>query len=95
MALEEFIGPGYGPDRDAASSRWVCEARLSLMPLTNTSRRSQGRIPQTTLACMRGLRARLPGATISVEVEKPARAGLRRLAGEADYIFYSRSWAEV
>ena len=31
--------------------------------------------------------------TISVEVEKPQRAGLRNLAALADVVFYSRSWA--
>ncbi|OTA00392.1 hypothetical protein A9Z42_0086610 [Trichoderma parareesei] len=55
----------------------------------------EGRIPDTTLECVRALRDQLPNAQISVEVEKPGRDGLRELAAEADVVFYSRSWAEV
>ncbi|KAF4585564.1 Ribokinase-like protein [Ophiocordyceps camponoti-floridani] len=54
----------------------------------------EGRIPDTTLACIRLLRSRLPDARVSVEVEKPGRKGLVELAAEADVVFYSRSWAE-
>ncbi|KAH6611093.1 hypothetical protein Trco_001113 [Trichoderma cornu-damae] len=54
----------------------------------------EGRIPNTTLECVRRLRDKLPNAQISVEVEKPGRDGLRELAAEADVVFYSRSWAE-
>ncbi|TQV99251.1 hypothetical protein V2A60_004734 [Cordyceps javanica] len=54
----------------------------------------EGRIPQTTLECIRLVRRTLPGATISVEVEKPGRQGLRELAAEADVVFYSKLWAE-
>ena len=32
---------------------------------------------------------------ISVEVEKPGRAGLRELAAAADVVFYSKAWAQV
>ena len=32
---------------------------------------------------------------VSVEVEKPAREGLRELAAEADVVFYSKTWAQV
>ncbi|KAF6843813.1 PfkB family kinase (D-sorbose binding protein) [Colletotrichum musicola] len=55
----------------------------------------EGRIPETTLECIRILR-RVFGneATVSVEVEKPGRPGLRQLAAEADVVFYSKSWAE-
>lgn len=55
----------------------------------------QGRIPETTLQCIRHLRQVLPRATISVEVEKPGREGLVELANAADVVFYSRGWAEV
>lgn len=55
----------------------------------------KGRIPETTLRCIRHLRQVMPGSTISVEVEKPNREGLVELAAEADVVFYSRSWAEV
>jgi len=55
----------------------------------------KGRIPETTLQCIRYLRQVSPVSTISVEVEKPNREGLTELAAEADVVFYSRSWAEV
>ncbi|KAL1847662.1 hypothetical protein VTK73DRAFT_10302 [Phialemonium thermophilum] len=55
----------------------------------------QGRIPETTLQCIRYLRRELPESRVSVEVEKPNREGLRELAAEADLVFYSRTWAEV
>ena len=55
----------------------------------------KGRNTETTLLCMGHIRRVLPGANISVEVEKPGRAGLEELAAEADAVFYSRSWAEV
>lgn len=45
--------------------------------------------------CMQYLRAELPCARISVEVEKPGRDGLAELAAEADVVFYSKTWAEV
>lgn len=44
---------------------------------------------------MRYLRQRFPTIKISVEVEKPGRAGLEDLAAEADVVFYSKSWAKV
>ncbi|KAK3686022.1 Ribokinase-like protein [Podospora appendiculata] len=55
----------------------------------------EGRIPETTLHCIRYIRRLLPGSTVSVEVEKPDREGLVELAAESDVVFYSRSWAEV
>lgn len=63
----------------------------------------EGRIPQTTLQCIRHLRrqaalspsAGLKQLRISVELEKPGREGLQELALEADVVFYSRSWAEA
>ncbi|KAL2191083.1 Ribokinase-like protein [Thermothelomyces heterothallicus CBS 203.75] len=54
----------------------------------------EGRIPETTLQCIRYLRRVTPKSTISVEVEKPNREGLVELAAEADVVFYSRTWAE-
>ncbi|OHE95940.1 D-sorbose [Colletotrichum orchidophilum] len=60
----------------------------------------EGRVPETTLGCIRALRRVLgdgdgdDAATVSVEVERPGRAGLRELAAEADVVFYSKSWAE-
>ncbi|KAL1974551.1 hypothetical protein VTN31DRAFT_4755 [Thermomyces dupontii] len=55
----------------------------------------EGRIPDTTLECIHHLHRSLPHATISVEVEKPGRAGLENLAAEADLVFYSKSWAQA
>ncbi|KAI0129322.1 Ribokinase-like protein [Hypoxylon sp. NC0597] len=54
----------------------------------------EGRIPETTLQCIRYLRQSFPNTRVSVEVEKPGRGGLEDLAAEADVVFYSRSWAE-
>lgn len=66
----------------------------------------EGRIPSTTLECIRYLRLH-PAVTgnssrpatvdlkISVEIEKPYREGLQELTHEADVILYSRSWAEA
>jgi ketohexokinase len=61
----------------------------------------EGRIPDTTLKCIRYLREHSifkdtggPTLRISVELEKPGREGLQALALLADVVFYSRSWAE-
>ncbi|KAI2643683.1 Ribokinase-like protein [Xylaria nigripes] len=54
----------------------------------------EGRIPATTLQCIQWLRRSKPRARVSVEVEKPDRAGLEELVAEADMVFFSRSWAE-
>ncbi|KAI0885280.1 Ribokinase-like protein [Annulohypoxylon maeteangense] len=54
----------------------------------------EGRIPETTLQCIRYLRRSFPNTRVSVEVEKPGRGGLEDLAAEADVVFYSRTWAE-
>lgn len=67
----------------------------------------EGRIPSTTLDCIRHLRtqsafnpassqisdANVMKLKISVELEKPSREGLQDLAHEADVIFYSKAWA--
>ncbi|KAK5099823.1 hypothetical protein LTS08_005538 [Lithohypha guttulata] len=61
----------------------------------------EGRIPQTTLTCIQGLRQRYthanpkPKLRVSVEIEKPRREGLQDLVYEADVVFYSRGWAEA
>ncbi|KAI1262243.1 Ribokinase-like protein [Xylariaceae sp. FL1019] len=54
----------------------------------------EGRIPTTTLQCIQWLRHSKPNAKVSVEIEKAGRTGLEELAGAADVVFYSRSWAE-
>ncbi|KAK0670486.1 Ribokinase-like protein [Cercophora samala] len=59
----------------------------------------EGRIPETTLQCIRHIRRRTlkpttTTTTISVECEKPNRPGLIELAAEADIVFYSSTWAE-
>ena len=60
----------------------------------------EGRIPETTLQCIRYIRSCLSSKgrsvdlKISVELEKPGREGLQELALEGDVVFYSRSWAE-
>ena len=61
----------------------------------------EGRIPETTLACIMWLRDHdmfkdvgQKNLTISVELEKPGREGLHALALAADVVFYSSSWAK-
>ncbi|EER26479.1 hypothetical protein D8B26_003139 [Coccidioides posadasii str. Silveira] len=54
----------------------------------------EGRIPDVTLQCIRHIRQNFPADKISVEIEKPGRAGLQELAVEADVVFYSKSWAQ-
>ena len=54
----------------------------------------EGRIPATLLECLCFLRGSPRRVTISVEVEKPKRRGLRELAALADIVFYSKTWAE-
>ncbi|CAK7202354.1 hypothetical protein SEUCBS139899_005077 [Sporothrix eucalyptigena] len=62
----------------------------------------EGRIPETTLACIKYLRSERKSSTgsgkditVSVEVEKPGREGLRELAAVANVVFFSKTWAEV
>ncbi|RMD41177.1 hypothetical protein DV735_g3946, partial [Chaetothyriales sp. CBS 134920] len=55
----------------------------------------KGRIPDVIQGCIRHLRNKFPNTIVSVEVEKPGRAGLEELAAEADVVFYSQSWAKV
>lgn len=75
-------------------------------PIAQTWFHFEGRIPATTLECIRHLRVLKALASInsgassqmalkiSVELEKPGREGLQDLAFEADVIFYSKAWAE-
>lgn len=58
----------------------------------------EGRIPETTLACMQYLRNHSAFQAslelrISIELEKPGREGLQSLVQEADVVFYSKAWA--
>ena len=96
MTYEEFVSItetllGYsnstsaGPDAAADERLWF---------------HFEGRIPETTLRCIRYIRSclsskgRSADLKISVELEKPGREGLQELALEGDVVFYSRSWAE-
>ncbi|KAJ5541623.1 pfkB family kinase [Penicillium frequentans] len=54
----------------------------------------EGRIPAVTFGCIQYLRKQYPSARISVELEKPGREGLQELAGLADVVFYSKTWAQ-
>lgn len=56
---------------------------------------TQGRIPDVVLAGIKYIRQQFPSVRVSVEVEKPQRPGLQKLAVEADVVFYSKSWALV
>lgn len=85
--------------KDAASQFFVC---YRMSAAESSLWHFEGRMPTTTLACIKYLRAQQYNhygtekeITISVEVEKPGREGLRDLAAVADIIFYSKSWAEV
>ncbi|CAK7567366.1 MAG: hypothetical protein SEPTF4163_005330 [Sporothrix epigloea] len=84
--------------KDAASQFFVC---YRMSAAESSLWHFEGRMPTTTLACIKYLRAQQYNhygtekeITISVEVEKPGREGLRDLAAVADIIFYSKSWAE-
>ncbi|KAF2265435.1 Ribokinase-like protein [Lojkania enalia] len=57
----------------------------------------EGRNPFVVLDCIKYLRSSQEhhGFKISVEVEKPTREGLMRIAAEADLVFYSKTWAEA
>ncbi|KAJ5115305.1 hypothetical protein NUU61_001064 [Penicillium alfredii] len=54
----------------------------------------EGRDPDVTLGCIQYIRKKFPHAQVSVEVEKPGRPGLEKLAEEADVVFYSKGWAQ-
>ncbi|KAJ5648524.1 Ribokinase-like protein [Penicillium lividum] len=54
----------------------------------------EGRIPDVTLGCIQHLRRQFPSASVSVELEKPGREGLDKLAELADVVFYSKTWAQ-
>lgn len=87
MTVEEFkeIANHFG---QASTATAGCEVDETLWHF-------EGRVPETTVECVRYLRRVLPNCRISVEVENPNRRGLRELAAEADIVFYSRIWAEV
>jgi hypothetical protein len=55
----------------------------------------KGRTPDVILACICFLRKNFPSVRVSVEIEKPGRAGLQELAKAANVVFYSKSWATV
>ncbi|CAN8095839.1 unnamed protein product [Discula destructiva] len=78
MTLEEFIDIAAAFKDRDGQTRWHFE----------------GRVPETTLRCIQHLRRHLPRSRISVEIERPGRAGLRELAREADVVFISQAWAE-
>ena len=57
----------------------------------------KGRVPDVTLDCAKYLRDSFNSGkniVISVELEKPDRVGMIDVAREADYVFYSKLWAE-
>jgi ketohexokinase len=54
----------------------------------------EGRVPEVLLECVKRLRNAYPDVKISVECEKPERAGMTDVAAYADVVFYSRLWAE-
>lgn len=82
-----------GSNKEKRPCTSSCDTLLAANPCLTVP--AQGRIPHTTLECIRTIREKLPNAQVSVEVEKPGRDGLRELAAEANVVFYSKSWAEV
>ena len=54
----------------------------------------EGRIPHVTVPCIQFLQSSFLDIKISVECEKPERAGMAEAAGAADVVFYSKLWAE-
>ncbi|KAI1096902.1 Ribokinase-like protein [Rostrohypoxylon terebratum] len=92
MTIDEFV---TAADEVGDEAWFHFEARSRAKPETHPKMiHAQGRIPETTLQCIRYLRRSFPNTRVSVEVEKPGRGGLEDLAAEADVVFYSRSWAE-
>jgi ketohexokinase len=100
MTVEEFerVADAFAAE-DAEGCWWHFEVRRVFLQIdifdVGVIDLCKGRIPETTLRCIRYLRQAQPGSTISVEVEKPNREGLVELAAEADVVFYSRGWAAV
>ncbi|CAG7954820.1 unnamed protein product [Penicillium salamii] len=54
----------------------------------------EGRAPGVTIECIHHIRSRFPEALVSVEVEKPGRLGLQKLAEAGDVVIYSKGWAQ-
>ncbi|OJJ43237.1 hypothetical protein ASPZODRAFT_28549 [Penicilliopsis zonata CBS 506.65] len=54
----------------------------------------EGRNPPVACFAMQTIRKEYPHIKLSVEIEKPGREGLPQLAGEADVVFFSKSWAQ-
>jgi hypothetical protein len=100
MTLEEFVDAVYNVTK--TDECWFhFEVRMSSIRLLfmkvvfQPHTHMQGRNPDTTFQCIQYLRRHLQCAGISVEIEKPGRAGLRELASGAHLVFYSKSWAQV
>ncbi|CAK3743979.1 pfkB family kinase [Lecanosticta acicola] len=55
----------------------------------------EGREVDTSIQCLKWLKQEYPDCTRSVEVEKPNRPGLDKMAEEADIVFFSKTWAEA
>ncbi|KAJ5787688.1 hypothetical protein N7457_002678 [Penicillium paradoxum] len=74
------------------------EFAIAVEPLRTTNDRLwfhfEGRSPDVTFDCIDYIRLHFPGAKVSVEVEKPGRAGLQELANLADVVMYSKGWAQ-
>lgn len=101
VTVDDFKSAASGLLRSGGKTWWHFEVSLfcfvpsCIMSSIKNCLHQQGRLPETTLECIRYLRQSDAEARISVEVEKPGRQGLQELAAEADVVFYSKSWAEV
>ncbi|KAF2481004.1 Ribokinase-like protein [Neohortaea acidophila] len=99
MTFDEFVSAVDGILRTAEATGPAAKQRQTVWF------HFEGRIPQTTLQCIRYLRSHgffnapsdmtVPPheLVVSVELEKPGREGLQELAYEADVVFYSKAWA--
>lgn len=75
------------------------EFKEKISRLTKDEKRTwfhfEGREVETSIQCLQWLKSEYPECVRSVEVEKPNRPGLDRMAQEADVVFFSKTWAEA
>lgn len=112
MTTEEFIAICEDLFQSKSTANTTTEPSATATPDTDEGAEIwhfhfEGRIPDTTLECIRWLKTHVrfrigphrirPQAhlRISVEIEKPGREGLQLLADEADIVFYSKTWAQA
>lgn len=112
MTTEEFVAICEELFQSKSTADTTTETSATATPNTDEEAEIwhfhfEGRIPATTLECIRWLKTHVrfrtaahrtrpqPHLRISVEIEKPGREGLQLLADEADIVFYSKIWAQA